>query len=88
MTEIRKANELVEMVKEFEAKKQERLEKEVKEIVATIVEEILVPKAKEGESVAYVKCGNYRDAVIRVLRENDYICERCNEEIQIRWKKW
>jgi hypothetical protein len=85
MTEIRKANELVEMVKEYKAREKERIEKEVNEIAINIVEEILVPKAKEGESTVFVNCDKHRDAVINVLRENGYICDRGNNEIRIHW---
>ena len=85
MTEIRKANELMEMVKEYKTKEKERVENEVKEIVVKIVEEILVPKAKEGESVVYINCGEHKDAVVSMLRENGYICERYNNELRVRW---
>jgi hypothetical protein len=85
MTEIRKANELMEMVKEYKAKEKERIEKEVNEIVVNIVEEILVPKAKEGENMVFINCGEHRDAVVGMLRENGYICDRCNNEIRVRW---
>lgn len=85
MTEIKKANELMEMVKEYRAKEKERIEKEVKEIVVNIVETILVPKAKEGENIVYINCGEHRDAVISVLRENGYICDRCNSGIRVSW---
>jgi hypothetical protein len=85
MTEIRKANELVEMVKEYKAKEKERTEKEVKETVIKIVEEILVPKAKDGESIVYINCGEHKDAVIDMLRENGYICDHCDSRIRVRW---
>jgi hypothetical protein len=85
MTEIRKANELMEMVKEYKAKEKERIEKEVNKIVINIVEEILVPKAKEGENMVFINCGEHRDAVVSILRENGYMCDRCNNEIRVRW---
>lgn len=86
MTEIRNAKELVEMVKGYKAKEKERIEKEAKEIVIQIVEEILVPKAKEGENVVYINCGEHKDVVVGMLRENGYICEHCcNNEICVRW---
>ena len=62
-----------------------RIENEVKEIVVNIVETILVPKAKEGESTVYINCGEHKDAVISMLRENGYICERYNSELRVRW---
>ena len=84
--EIKRANELKEMVEKYnEVVAIEKAEK-IEKLVNAIVEGTLVPAAKEGNVYTTLNCGEYKCEVIKRLRELGYMVDimRANE-ILVRW---
>jgi hypothetical protein len=83
---IKSAEELRKIVENYEKEERFTKEKEIKELVADIVENKLIPLAKQGKRFAYLNCGKYKYGVLRELRANGYLCELYgNTELMIKW---
>ena len=84
--EIKRANELKEMVEKYNEVVVIEKTKKVDEIVNAIVEGTLVPEAKEGNVYTTLNCGKYKCEITKRLRELGYMVEpmRANE-IYVRW---
>ena len=84
--EIKRANELKEMVERHNEMVVIEKTKKVDELVNSIVEGTLVPAAKEGNVYTTLNCGEYKCEVIKRLRELGYMVDlmRANE-VLVRW---
>lgn len=84
--EIKRANELREMVEKYNEEVANEKAIAVEKIVHDLIENELVPLAKAGKSIAYINCDKYKYEVIKKLREYGYAVEAYGRnEIFIRW---
>ena len=83
---IKTANELKEMVEKHNEQVNAEMAQKAEELTNSIVEGILVPAAKNGETCTTLNCGEYKYGIVKKLRELGYTVDFIKfNEIYVRW---